>query len=77
MFKTGITNSMYNFFLKSFKSNQLNSTDSRNESRPYVYADSMGIKLIAEVMDDGKISSENAYAITVVEEGNMEVLFFD
>lgn len=77
MFKSTLTNSLYSQFVDSYQTAHSSSksyiTDSSN---PFVYVDDEGIRLVADMMSDDSENDE-VVAITVVNDGLMEILSLD
>lgn len=72
LFKSGLTSSLYNSFLESYQT----ATSVTQTHRPFVYVDDEGIRLVADVMSEG-MDSDEVVAITVVQDGLMEILALD
>ena len=67
-----MTDRLYHSFLESFESPS--SQDPQNQqSHPFVYVDEAGVKYIANFVND-ELHSGQIYALTVAEDGFMEML---
>lgn len=71
MFTSPITAFMYESFLSSYQSLKKSSSSQRNA---YVYADKGGIRFIADLIDDDSFKEDSVFALSVAEDGWMELL---
>lgn len=78
MFKTTLTNSLYSQFVDSYQTAHSSSRNHNNaeSGHPFVYVDEDGIRLVADMMSENSEKDE-VVAITVVQDGLMEILSLD
>lgn len=73
MFKSSLTNRLYDSFLHSFESPSSQDNLKKQNTDPFVYVDDVGIKYIANFVND-ELHSGQIYALTIAEDGIMEML---
>ena len=73
MFKTGLSNVLYNEFIDTID-NVNHPSSSSDLQTPYFYADSNGVKLIASLLDDELNPDSDSFATSVAGDGWLEVL---
>ncbi len=71
LFKTGLTRNLYHQFLESYQK-----ASPARHSKPFVFVDEQGIRLVANIMEESGKGNE-IVAITVIQDGFMEVLSLD
>lgn len=64
---------MYDSFLHSFESPSSQDAPEKSSANPFVYVDEVGIKYIANFVND-ELHSGQIYALTIAEDGIMEML---
>ena len=70
MYKAPLTATVFKDFSACYK--HFSSQSSKNG--PYVYVDSSGVKLLTNIVDEKDINSEGIFALSVAEDGFVEML---
>ena len=77
MYKAPLTATVVDDFISSFQTLH-RSTSPHDPSVPFVYVDQNGVKLVTNVVDEKSENSDGVFALSVAEDGWMEMLaFFD
>jgi hypothetical protein len=71
LFKSGFTTLEFKKFIDSYQSYK---SPKNNQQKPFVYVDENGVKLITDVVDDFNDNIDGVFAISVAEDGWMELL---
>ncbi len=70
LFKAKLTQSLFSDFSASYQSF---STSKKDQNSPFVYADQDGVRLLANMIEDGE-SDEGVFAMSVAQDGVVEML---
>ena len=74
LYKTPLTASVFNDFSAAYQ--KLSSPALPSKIDPFVYVDSVGVKLVTGVVDDDRSGKDGVFALSVAEDGFVEMLAF-
>lgn len=74
LYKTPLTASVFNDFSSAYQ--KISSPTFSSSLTPFVYVDSVGVKLVTGIVDEERSGEDGFFALSVAEDGFVEMLAF-
>ncbi len=72
MYKTHLTATVFKDFSSCYQ--HFTSQQTKSPEQPFVYVDASGVKLITNVVDEDNDSTDGVFALSVAQDGFVEML---